>query len=81
MFCAYVIQSIASHNFYKGHCENLEARLIQHNSGKVKTTKSFKPWKFIYFEKFETRAQAIAREKYFKTGAGRRFLKKIIIKK
>jgi putative endonuclease len=33
------------------------------------------PFEIVYFEVFETRAEANARETYFKTAAGRRFLK------
>jgi putative endonuclease len=33
------------------------------------------PFAMVYFETFETREEAIMREKYFKTAAGRRFLK------
>jgi putative endonuclease len=33
------------------------------------------PFKLIYSEEFQTLNEAIAREKYFKTSAGRRFLR------
>ncbi len=55
--------------------EDTENRLKEHNSGKTVSTKAFIPWKIIYTENFETRAQARVREKYFKTAAGRKFLK------
>ncbi len=78
MFYAYVIKSI-DHNFvYKGHCENTEARLIQHNSGMTESLRPYIPFKLIYKEEFAIREEAIAREKYFKTSAGRRFLKTVI---
>jgi len=41
-------------------------------------TKIANLWKIIYFESFETLEDAIKREKYFKTAAGRRFLKKVL---
>jgi len=74
MFYTYVIKSINSHHFYKGHCENLEVRLKEHNSGKTKSIKAFIPFEIVYFEKFATREEAIKREAYFKSGAGRAFL-------
>ena len=77
-YFAYVIYSQSHNKFYKGHCEDLKKRLTQHNNGKTKSTKAFVPWKIVYYESFETREQAINREKYFKTAAGRRFLKKVI---
>ena len=76
MFYAYVLKSIESDFFYKGHCENLEIRLQQHNSGETESIKHYLPFYVVYFEVFSTRAEAIKREKYFKTAAGRRFLAK-----
>lgn len=35
------------------------------------------PWILVYFEKFDTQKDAITREKYLKSAAGRRFLKNI----
>ena len=75
MFYAYVIKSLHYDFFYKGHCENLEVRLAQHNSGMTVSIRKYVPFRVIYFEEFVTRAQAIQREKYFKTAAGRWFLK------
>ena len=79
MFYAYVIKSINSSFVYKGHCEDLDERLKQHNSGMTASLRPHLPFKIIYFEEFATRAEAINREKYFKTGGGRRFLKSKLI--
>ena len=76
MFYAYVLKSIEHEYFYKGHCHDLEKRITQHNSGMTESIKPFIPFKLVYFEAFETEPEAIAREKYFKSAAGRRFLKK-----
>jgi len=54
---------------------NIERRLKEHNGGKMKSTKAFIPWEIIYFEKFQNRIEARKREKYFKSAAGRRYLK------
>ncbi len=75
MFFSYIIYSPSHDRYYKGHCEDLERRLSTHNKGKVKSTKAFIPWEIVYYEEFTTRGEAIIREKYFKTAAGRRFLK------
>ncbi|MFM6976354.1 MAG: GIY-YIG nuclease family protein [Sphingobacteriaceae bacterium] len=75
MFYAYVIKSLAHDFYYKGHCANLQARLKEHNSGKTKSIKHYLPFKFVYFEQFDDLYLAIRREKYFKTAAGRRYLK------
>lgn len=79
MYYAYVIKSINAGFYYKGHCEDLQLRLKQHNSGMTESIKSYIPFVLVYFEEFETREEAIKREKYFKTAAGRKFLKTKIL--
>ena len=74
-YYAYVLISKSSGRFYKGHCEHLESRIREHNAGRTKSIKPYIPWELVYFEEFESREEAIQREKYFKTAAGRRFLK------
>ena len=74
MFYAYVIQSKKDGSLYKGHCEDLELRLRQHNSGSTASIKNKVPFEIVYFEAFNSREEAIIREKYYKSGAGRRFL-------
>ena len=51
-------------------------RLKEHNSGMTASIKPYTPFAIIYFEEFVTRTEAIKREKYFKSAAGRRYLKK-----
>ncbi|HVX52731.1 MAG TPA: GIY-YIG nuclease family protein [Chitinophagaceae bacterium] len=79
MFYAYVIKSINHNFYYKGHCEDLQTRLAQHNAGLTQSIKPYIPFQLIYCEKFETRLDAVAREKYFKSAAGRRYLKTKLI--
>jgi putative endonuclease len=69
-YYAYVIYSERYDYFYKGHCENLQKRLTEHNLGKTKSIRPFIPFKYVYYEEFTSREEAIKREKYFKTAAG-----------
>ena len=78
MFYTYVLKSINCNYFYKGHCEDLEIRLNQHNSGMTASIKPYMPFEVVYFEEFATREEAIKGERYFKSAAGRKFLKKKI---
>ena len=75
MFFAYILKSVNNGNHYYGSCENLESRLKRHNDGKVRSTKSKKPWNLIYFEEFPTRSEAYKRELFFKSRTGYRYLK------
>lgn len=78
----YVLWSEKFCRKYVGMTENTESRLKGHNSGKTISTKAFVPWEIVYKEVFVTRVEAREREKYFKTAAGRKFLKeKLSLKK
>ena len=74
-YYAYILQSESHKTFYYGHCKDLEKRIDQHNKGKVRYTKGRKPWKLHYFEVFESRSDAMKREKFFKSIDGYVFLK------
>ena len=62
MFCAYVLKSVNHDYLYKGHCKDLDKRLKEHNSGMTASIKPYIPFVVVYFEKFETEEEAIARE-------------------
>ena len=79
MFYAYVLKSMNQDFYYKGHCENLIERLAQHNSGMTESIRPYIPFTIVYMEEFATREDAIKMEKYFKTSAGRRFIKMKLI--
>ncbi|WP_291962358.1 GIY-YIG nuclease family protein [Maribacter sp.] len=78
MFYVYILRSEVDGCLYKGMTNNLQKRIEEHNSGKNKSTKGFLPWILVYNEEFETRIEARAREKYFKSGVGREYLKSIL---
>ena len=48
--------------FYKGSTGNLVRRLNQHNSGEVSSTKSRRPYRFVYYEAYCTEKTARLRE-------------------
>lgn len=80
MFIVYVLRSKIAKKSYVGITDNLRRRLEEHNLGKSFYTKRYKPWEMIYKEQFENREEARRREKYLKSAAGRRFLKKFVFK-
>ncbi|MDP5229117.1 MAG: GIY-YIG nuclease family protein [Cellulophaga sp.] len=75
MFYVYVLKSEVDGRLYKGMTTDVLKRVSQHNLGQNKSTKGFLPWILIYQEEFSTREEARKREKYFKSGVGREFLK------
>src|SRR3989344_7928506 len=75
MFYIYVLRSKTDDKLYVGFCNDLKRRFNEHNSGKVRSTESRVPFEIVYNEACLSENQAIKREKYFKTGFGRNFLK------
>ncbi len=75
MFYTYVIRSKKDNKFYIGWTNNLVKRLEVHNKGLVEATKNRIPFQLVYYEACLVKDKAIKREKYFKTGFGRRYLK------
>jgi putative endonuclease len=75
VFYVYVLRSQSDSGFYIGFSDNLRARLRQHQDGESLATKSRGPWKLIYYEAYTEREDAEGREKFLKSGAGRRFLR------
>ena len=78
MFFVYIIKSKKDGRLYKGFTNNLERRLKEHNIGKNKSTSPYKPWDLVYKEEVASREEARKREKYFKSGIGREFIKNIL---
>jgi predicted GIY-YIG superfamily endonuclease len=74
----YLIESQKSGVWYVGLSANPELRLIQHNQGKSKFTSGYIPWKLIYTELAGDLKNARKMEKYYKSAAGKRKLKKIL---
>jgi len=74
----YVLRSNIKDKYYVGSTGNLEDRLNRHNSGKSKYTKGGIPWKLVYIEEYNTRSEAVQREKQLKSWKSRVRLEKLI---
>ena len=75
----YILINKKRNKTYVGITNNLARRLKEHNEGKSLYTSRFGPWNVIYVEYFKKRSEARSREKYFKSAAGRRKMKKNIV--
>ena len=74
-YYAYILKSLSHGTYYYGSSGNLAERLKVHNLGKVRYTKGRRPWQVHYAEDFESRSEAVRRERFFKTIEGYRYLK------
>ena len=75
MYYTYVLLSQKDNKFYTGSTKDLRKRFNDHNSGNVNSTKNRVPFVVIYYEACVNEQDARAREKYLKTGMGKRYLK------
>ena len=77
MYFVCAIKSEVRNYIYVGMTSNLNKRINAHNKGYERTTKPYGPFKLIYTENYANRLKAKEREKYFKSGKGKEFLKTI----
>jgi len=75
MFYVYAISSLSRNYIYVGMTNHLARRTSQHNLGKEKTTKPYRPFILIFFERHTDRNNARIREKYWKSGTGKEQLR------
>ena len=79
MYYVYILENQNDRSWYIGFTENLKKRVSDHQNGKGgRTTKLKKDWLLIYYEAYLEKTDAIGREKFLKSGSGRRFLYKQI---
>lgn len=75
-YYVYVLQSQKDKRWYTGFTADLRKRLKEHNEDKyVSWTKGRGPFDLIYYEACQNKKDAQQREKYLKTGMGKRYLK------
>jgi putative endonuclease len=62
-------------DLYVGFTKDLKKRFDEHQKGLVASTIHRRPLKIVYYEACLNKNDALNREKYFKTGFGRKFLR------
>ena len=71
----YVLLSKKDNKLYTGFTYDLRKRFNEHKTNQVVSTKHRGPFMLIYYEYCVNEQDARAREKYLKTGMGKRFIK------
>ena len=79
MVFVYVIESLSDQIWYTGMAKDVTKRLQEHNQGQSRFTKGHLPWKIIYIESHPDWGIARVREKYLKSAAGKRWLRKYLL--
>jgi len=75
-FCyVYVLRSTKIGLCYTGSTSDLRKRFSQHGADVIGWTKGKGPFELIYYEACRDIADARSREKYLKSGMGKRYIK------
>ena len=74
MFYVYILRSNKSGRLYTDYSSDLRKRLAEHQNSKSPYTRTRGPYELIYYEACMNSGDASAREKYLKTGMGKRYI-------
>lgn len=79
MYFVYILISLKDGFIYIGYTSNLRIRYVNHQKGKVPTTRYRLPVKLVYYEAYLSKKDATKREYFLKSGRGREYIKKLIV--
>jgi len=68
----YVMENDEGQRYVGSTGRSPQLRLAEHNAGLNRWTRAHGPWRLVYQETYDDKSAALAREKFLKTGAGRR---------
>ncbi|MFA5813736.1 MAG: GIY-YIG nuclease family protein [Patescibacteria group bacterium] len=79
MFFIYIMYNLKHDKFYIGQTYSIKKRITEHKTGQGNYTSRYDgEWLYLYSESFSTRAEAMQREKYFKSLKNKEYLKEFI---
>ena len=66
MHYVYTLKSVKLGELYVGQTNDLKRRFVEHNEGKNISTKHKAPFKLVYYEAYQSKSDAVYREKQLK---------------
>ncbi len=75
MYFVYILRSQKDGDLYTGYTTNIQQRIADHNRGHVPSTAHRQPLQLIFFECYANKNDALRRETYLKTTAGKKAIK------
>jgi len=77
MYYVYLLECTDDKSWYIGYSADLRQRIERHKKRDgARTTKRKQHWELIYYEAYKNEQDAKGRERFLKSGSGRRYLKK-----
>ena len=80
-YYVYILINKAKTRIYTGMTNDVRKRLVEHNIGKVVSSKQYRPYKILHVEECTSRDDAARLEKFYKTTSGRRKIKELIVRR
>lgn len=80
MYYTYVLKSEKSGKYYIGFTKDIDKRLLLHNSGKVSSTKKYRPWTLFLKEEYVDSGDARRREIQLKSWKKRSAIERLKFK-
>ncbi len=74
MFTVYILYSASTQQYYTCQTQNIENRILEHNSGETTSIKKGMPWIIVWRKEVETRSEAMQIEKKIKSRGAKRFI-------
>ncbi len=77
-YFTYILYSESKDRYYIGSCEDVLIRLKRHNDGATPSTKSYRPWRIVWTEQYESKTDAIKKELFIKRMKSRKFIEDLV---
>lgn len=74
-YYTYILLSLKDGMFYTGYTRDIHERMNLHHAGHVPSTSDRRPLRLLYFEACLSQKDAFARERYLKSGIGKRYIR------
>ena len=78
MFVMYILYSKSIDRYYVGYTNDIDRRFSEHNRIKHKYTDSGIPWSLVYSETYNTKKEAMQREKFIKSQKSKQFIFELV---
>ena len=77
-FYVYILRSTIKETYYYGSSDDPDRRLPHHNGESKGYTKRYRPWKTVFCQAFDTRAEAESAEKLLKKWKSKKMTRLVI---
>ena len=81
MYTLYILHSKSINRYYVGYTNDIDRRISEHNRIKGKYTDAGLPWILVYTESYDSKKEAMKREKFIKSMKSKQFISELVAKR